>query len=270
VSRVSLYLIFTFIFLASNAQYVSRFGMTSDEYQAEFDKYVGQEGMRLSDVSGYNRYGEIRYAAIWVTDTSGPDWVARHGLSAADYQSAVTEFTGQGYRPHRISVFENNNNLYFACIFHKTSSPWEARHDLASDQYQSEFTSWTNQGYRPIEVSGYTIGDSIRYAAVWEKSSGAAWIARHDMTSDGYQSEFDTNKANGYMPVRVGGFEVGGTDYYAAIWNNPSDITLGRHRLSESELQTELDNADAQGRELKQLVGYGAGGEPRFAALWTD
>ena len=62
--------------------WVARHGMTAAEYQAEFDQWVGQ-GYRLTDVSGYNVNGTVRYAALW-EKKAGPEWVARHGMSSAD------------------------------------------------------------------------------------------------------------------------------------------------------------------------------------------
>lgn len=54
--------------------WVARHGMTGAEYQRQFDQWVGQ-GYRLTDVSGYNVNGTVRYAAIWEKST-GPAWVA--------------------------------------------------------------------------------------------------------------------------------------------------------------------------------------------------
>jgi hypothetical protein len=36
------------------------------------------------------------------------------------------------------------------------------------------------------------------YAALWERNSGAGWVARHGLTADGYQREFDALIARGY------------------------------------------------------------------------
>ena len=45
-------------------QWVARHGLTSAQYQSEFDKWVGQ-GFRLVRICGYEEGGQERYAAIW-------------------------------------------------------------------------------------------------------------------------------------------------------------------------------------------------------------
>lgn len=250
------------------AGYVARHNMTGNEYQSEFNKYSGEKKMRLTDVSGYAVNGTAYYAAIWSTNTAGPDWTARHGLSEAQYQATVTDLKNKGYRPNRISAFSVNGTPYFACIFFKPSGAWVARHDLTPDQYQAEFNNWNKEGYRLIEVCGYTKGGSTRYAAVWEKSPGPAFIARHGMTSEMYQTEFNKQWNNGYVPVRVSGFEVAGEDRYAAIWEKSANGVYARHRMTNQNYQAEFDNGWYQGMQLSHVCGYTIGGKPRFAAVW--
>jgi hypothetical protein len=48
--------------------------------------------------------------------------------------------------------------------------------------------------------------DGSRYAAIWEKTSGPAFVARHGMTSDGYQAEFDKLLSQGFRPTLVDGY----------------------------------------------------------------
>lgn len=74
----------------------ARHGLTSAQYQATFDKLVG-EGYRLVDVSGYDVNGQNRYAAIW-EKSGGSAWQARHGLTSAQYQATFDKLVGEGYR----------------------------------------------------------------------------------------------------------------------------------------------------------------------------
>ncbi|MDP9849792.1 hypothetical protein [Streptosporangium lutulentum] len=48
--------------------WVARHGLTSAQYQTEFDRLVGQ-GYRLTDVSGYGT-GSARFAALWLKETT--------------------------------------------------------------------------------------------------------------------------------------------------------------------------------------------------------
>ena len=64
--------------------------------------------------------------------------------------------------------------------------------------------------------------DGSRYAAIWEKTSGAAFIARHGMTSQVYQQEFNNWTGQGYCLTLVSGYSVGNQARYAAIWEQKS------------------------------------------------
>lgn len=147
---------------------------------------------------------------------------------------------------------------------------WVARHGLTSDQYQQEFDTWVGQGYRLTYVSGYEDNGEARYAALWELAGSVGWIARHGLTSAQYQQEFDTQLANGYRLVLVNGYTVGGSDYFAAIWEaSPSGPWVAHHDMSSAEYQQEFDRLVGQGYRLVHVSGYGSGSE-KFAALWEQ
>ena len=201
----------------SGPAWVARHGINRAQYQGEFDKYVGQ-GYRLVLVNGYTVSGQDRYVAIWEKSPS-PGWVARHGMTAGQYQTEFDKFLNQGYRLVHISGYAVGNDARYAAIWNKSSGPaWVARHGLTSSQYQSEFDNLVKQGHRLVHVSGYGIGNQDFYAAIWEKTSGPAWAARHGMTSGDYQGEFNNYYYQGYRLKLINGYTVGGHDRYTAIW----------------------------------------------------
>jgi hypothetical protein len=201
----------------SGPAYQARHDLTSAQYQATFDDLTDQ-GYRLKVVSGYAVGGQARYAAIFER-SSGPAYQARHGLSSAQYQAAFDDLTGQGYRPVLVNGYTVGGQAQFAAIFERSSGPaFEARHDLSAAQYQAAFDQLTGQGYRLKTVSGYTVGGQARYAAIFERSSGSAFQARHGLTSDQYQAAFDQLTGQGYKLALVNGYNVGGQDLYAAIF----------------------------------------------------
>jgi hypothetical protein len=189
----------------SGPAWVARHGLTSSQYQQEFNRLVGQ-GYRLIDVSGYNVGGQERYAAIW-EQRSGPPWEAHHGMTASQYQQEFNRLVGQGYRLIDVSGYYVNGEDHYAAIWEQRSGPaWVARHGLSSSQYQQEFNRLVGQGYRLRRISGWNSGGPVNYAAIWEKSSGPAWVARHGLSSDAYQQEFDRLVGQGYRLRRVSGY----------------------------------------------------------------
>jgi polyglycine hydrolase-like protein len=190
---------------ASSPPWEARHGMSSAQYQAEFDKLVGQ-GFRLVWVNGYTAGGQDRYAAIW-EKSGGPQWVARHGLTSAQYQAEFDKHVGEGFRLVLVSGYAVGNEARYAAIWQKDSGPaFVARHGLTGAQYQAEFDKHVGEGFRLALVNGYRVGNQTLYAAIWDKAPSPAWVARHGMTSDGYQQEFNTFTNQGYRLIDVSGY----------------------------------------------------------------
>ena len=75
----------------------------------------------------------------------------------------------------------------------------------------------------------------------------------------------------GYRPVDVSGYTVNGTDFYAAIWEQRSDVTwAARHRLTASQYQAAFDDFLSQGYRLIDVSGYELNGEEYYAAIWEQ
>jgi pimeloyl-ACP methyl ester carboxylesterase len=135
--------------------WVARHGMSSAVYQQTFDQQVGQ-GFRLVQVSGYGLRGQDFYAAIW-EQRQGPAWVARHGMSSAQYQQTFDDLVGQGYRLVQVSGYGIAGQDFYAAIWEQRQGPaWVARHGMSSPQYQQTFDDLVGQGYRLVQVSGYS------------------------------------------------------------------------------------------------------------------
>ncbi|MFL6236961.1 MAG: serine hydrolase [Thermoanaerobaculia bacterium] len=253
----------------AEAQRQARHGLTPAQYQSTFDD-LAKQGYRLKNVSGYMSGGE-RYAALWVKEP-GPAWQARHGLSSADYQKTFDDLLKQGYRLTWVSAHEAGPALRFEGIWEKKSGPaWEARHNLTADQYQQTFNSLTQQGYRLLHVSGYASGGSARYAAIFEKSNGPAWQARHAMTAAQYQKAFDDFAKQGYRLKDISGYNVGGTDLYAAIWEKQGGPWWwGRHGIPDAWYQNVFDNFYYQGYKPLLITAFTSGGKGKLNGIWTN
>jgi triacylglycerol esterase/lipase EstA (alpha/beta hydrolase family) len=237
--------------------FVARHGLTPQGYQQEFDHWVGQ-GFRLKQVSGYSAREQERYAAIWEKD-HGPAFVARHGMTSQQYQQEFDTHVGQGFRLKLVSGYSVAGQDRYAAIWERSGGPeWIARHGMTSQQYQQEFDTHIHQGFRLKQVSGYSAREQERYAAIWEKDHGPAFVARHGMTSQQYQQEFDTHVGQGFRLKLVSGYSVAGQERYAAIWEkSPGPDFVARHGLSAQAYQREFDHWVGQGFRLRLVSGYG-------------
>ncbi|MGH6816316.1 MAG: hypothetical protein ACREC6_11485 [Hyphomicrobiaceae bacterium] len=147
---------------------------------------------------------------------------------------------------------------------------WVARHDLSAAAYQNEFNRLIGQGFRPKLVSGYTGGGGgPHFAAIWEKRGGPEFVARHGLTSEAYQAEFNRLVSQGFRLTYASGYDVGGRAHFAAIWEKRGGPEfVARHGLTSGAYQGEFDRLVSQGFRLTLVNGYGFAGTHRFAAIW--
>jgi CubicO group peptidase (beta-lactamase class C family) len=240
--------------------WAARHGLSSDQYQAEFNSLGGQ-GYRLTYVNGYSVGGQARYAAIW-EKRGGPEMRARHGLTAQQYQAAVTEAEHDGFGLTHVSAFSVGGSPRFAAIFQKNTGPWVARHGLSAAEYQDAFDSFGRQGWRLKMVSGYRDGGTDRYAALWTKQAGPYYSARHGIPVAHYQSVFDNHLYQSYEPTYLQAFNAGGGVRFNAIWTNTvfkgSDLELIERKARDYMRDTGMPGVSIAVMRNKRLV-YAAG-----------
>lgn len=248
--------------------------LTSSAFQSTFDSLV-HDGYKLTYVSGYTLNDDPRFAAIWEKNVTTA-WIARDGLTSAQYQAEFDQLAAQGYRVRLVDGYAVGGSARFAAIWDKSPAPgagaWVARHGLSAADYQQAFDAYGAQGFRLACVSGYADAGQARYAAIWEKPvGGPAWVARHGLTSAQYQAAFDAYVAQGFRLVQVSGYVVDGVDYYAAIWDKaPSGPWVARHGLDAKTYQSEFDKWVGQGFRLTVVSAYTLNGnQDRYAALWV-
>lgn len=254
----------------SNGQTIAHHDMSSADYQNKVNAYNGQ-GYRVVHVCGYGVGTKAYYAAIW-EKKSGPAYATHHGMTGSVYQQKVTSYHQQGYRLIQVNGFAVGNTAYYTAIWEKTTGPQlAAHHGMTGADYQAKFNNYSNQGYRLVWVSGYGVGNTPYYAAIWEKTTGPVMATHHGMSSADYQQKFNSYAGQGYTIKMVSGYNVGNTDYYAAIWEKTnSPVTSARHRLSSSNYQAEFENHKYQGYKPTLVSGYAMNGKATFAAIWEN
>lgn len=192
-------------------------GVSEDRYQQAIDDW-GAEGYRPIDLSVVRSGGVTRFSAIWEQEAGLP-WVARHRLTAAQYQQLFDDLSGQGFRLRCVSPYDNGDGERFACIWdHYAGPPWLARHGVRPEEYQTEFNRQVERGFRLVRSVGYDGGPGPRYATIWEQSPGYPWRARHGLPEANYQAEFDAGVRENMFLVDLSGFRNGGSVAFTTIW----------------------------------------------------
>ena len=263
-----------FVFLAfvsgTEAQWQARHGLTQAEFQSAFDN-LSKQGYRLKTVSGYVSGGQEFFAGLWIKE-GGPAWYARAGLSAADFQKVFDDYKKQGFRLTWVSAHEAGGTTRFEGIWEQKGGPaWEAHANLSAADYQKTFDDLTKQGYRPVHVSGYESGGAAHFAAIFEKSSGPDWVARHDLSPAQYQSAFEGYLKKGYRLKDLSGYNVGGQDYYAALWEKTGgQYWIARNGIPDSWYQNVYDNYYYQGYQPVLVTAFTSGGVARINSIWQN
>ena len=125
-----------------------------------------------------------RFSAIWEQEAGLP-WVARHRLTAAQYQQLFDDHSRQGFRLRCVSPYDNGDGERFACVWdHYAGPPWLAQHGLTSEEYQADFDRQVAGGFRLIRSVGYDSGSGLRFAtkgALARHPVRAALIARREL-----------------------------------------------------------------------------------------
>lgn len=244
---------------AGTTPWIARHGLT----RTEFDSALGQftrDGYLPVHVSGCAVNNTDQYAGVW-TKAAGPDTAVSIRLPANEFDAELERRRTDGFRPAQVCAFVIGGNVqYVVRWIHDASFPWLLDRHLDDATYRSVFAARVKDGYRLVDITGVGIGPAAFYTAVWEKRPVTTWISEHGMSSDGYQDAFVFYLNRGYRLIHVHGFNVNGTDTYAAIWDkSPVDGWFARHRMTSGDYQQATADYTRQGYRPALVHGYSRG-----------
>lgn len=159
-------------------------------------------------------------------------------------------------------------------------TPVEIKNQMAR-HYGAKFDEWVAKGYRPIKVEvkplqviDRTDGERplLGYWATLQKyQNDYAWVARHALSAEKYQQEFDIWTQKGYMPTYI---SVGATDAeeaYSVIFEKipRAPAYVARHGLSQEAYSSENETLLQQGYKLKCKAHCTKQGKAIYAAVWV-
>lgn len=203
---------------------------------------------------------------------AGVDWYANHDMDGDQYQAEYDSMSAQGWRLRRVSGYSIDGVDYYASIWELSSGPsWFGRHRIDGDEYQATFEEYRDQGYRPIDVSGYEKNGTDYYAAIFEQSNNGTMEVRHRISGDDYQALVDGIGQSGYRPLHVCGYNVGGRDLYATLWEaSPGPGWASVHRLDRAGFQEQFEILTAQGYWPIDISGYVMNGGETYAGIFEQ
>ena len=249
---------------------VTHFGIPESSYQTIFDR-AKSSGYRPVWLDGYEVQGKT-YFNVTFHPQANVVWLARHGMSAAEYQAQFDSATKDGHRLTNLASYVSGGSVTYAAIFDKVGGPaWRAYHGVSTQEHQERFGEWTKAGYVPVNVSITAAGGTLRFAAFYVQHDVGGFVHLGELTSADYQNAWETNAAAGRQLAYLSAYQKGGGMRFSAIFQQKtpgSGSTVGRHNLTGPQLQAEYDEELAAGRLTRVLVGYEVNGTAMFAAAW--
>ncbi|WP_397571466.1 serine hydrolase [Schlesneria sp. T3-172] len=149
----------------------ARHGIPAADYQDVFDESVKNNFMPVHVQGLTTPVGEVEFSALFqpveVQPVQATSWIARHNLSATDYQEIFD--LQKEMRPVSASAYPTKDGTRFTLVMIKDQTSFIARHGLSSDDYQKFFDTAVADDFRPTCISGYLEDGTLRYAAIFIK-----------------------------------------------------------------------------------------------------
>jgi CubicO group peptidase (beta-lactamase class C family) len=202
------------------------------EYQAFFDKWAA-EGFHpvLISISGT---GDDLVFAGTMEKRSGPVPLTRFGLRSKPTNEEPTDSGTIEFWDHQArekdwilteaTIYGVGKERRYAGIWAPNNSgiAWNAEGiNETADEYQARFDAQHSGWGRPALVD---ISLDGRYLSIFRDDQIGPWKARHDMTSDGYQEEFDKLTRQGFYPISVRGGGFGPGHRFAALFVKQEEV----------------------------------------------
>jgi CubicO group peptidase (beta-lactamase class C family) len=198
-------------------------------------------------------------------------WAAAHGVDAEAFQQRFDDFAAQGYRLVDVSGWWDGTQRFAGIWDTSDGPPWEARHGLSIEDYQATFEALAANGLRPVRLSFYATPDGVRVAGIWHGGPAPGWVARHGLSAGDFQAEFDRLAGEGYRLVAVSGYDAGGQDRYAGVWElSDGKGWAARHGISPEDYQAAFTDLTAHGLVLRKVTAFTAGGVVRYCGIWEE
>lgn len=226
-------------------------------YQQWFNDQTAQ-GFAPVLVSATGSGSEAVVAAVFEKSVRR-GWIAKHGLtSGSDQNQGNIEFWNKRARESGLvlrsgSIYGTASQRQYIAVWHpEPEAYWNWRTAETPAGYQTWFNAFQEVPLRPGFV---TISEQQEYLAAFRNDSVGPWVARHGLTADAYQGEFDRRKAEGLYPICVQGGGQGSNTRYAAIFAKAHKPKPRKWTVNGSGLGA----LDAAVKEFMQANGVRAG-----------
>ncbi|MEZ5967063.1 MAG: serine hydrolase [Planctomycetota bacterium] len=249
------------------AQIVAYHDQTLAQHSSQISS-LRPQGYRLVALTSYDSASSPLFGAVWVR-RSGPTQVPFSSVTAANYQSLFTTYTGQGYTVRLLSVHGSGSSSRFSGVFEVDATPFWAAHDLTASQFDDQCSTARAQGYIPTSAAVYGTSSAPLFAGVWTRNDAHVdWSWTHSSTPGDYQLHFDAATSSWLRPAIA---TVSSWGRYLAIWrdNQVQGGWSAAHDMTSSSYQTTFNAQWNAGNYPIDLHAAGTGAATRFVAAFA-
>ena len=206
----------------SGPPWVAIHGATGPQYQSFFDQKTAQ-GYVPSLISVTGPAANPVFFGVFEKASITGGFLTKTGLTAgpATDPTAFNFFNkwakDNGFILRSASIYGGISDRRYAAIWipNTRRAQWSCRTADTSGDYQKWFDAYNQMNYRPSCVS---LTNDQLYLSCFRHDSVGEWIAKHGLTSDGYQAEFTSRIAQGFYPISVQAGGLGSNSRYAVIF----------------------------------------------------
>jgi CubicO group peptidase (beta-lactamase class C family) len=198
-------------------------GATASEFQTFFDTWAAK-GFSPSILAVTGSANDPVFAAIMEQSDHGIS-LTRYGLVSGSDQDAATleywirEARQKNWIPRWVSMYGATNDRRYAIVLDPNSrrSLWSIAGWWGENgtDYQNRFNAHGQQWARPAFV---TVSPDGAYLSVFQEDRMGDWVARHGMSSQQYQQQFNEWTAKGMFPRYVQAGGSGENTRFAALF----------------------------------------------------
>ncbi len=200
--------------------------LTASQFQQIFNEQAKQ-GFGPVIIAATGSASNPRFAVVFQPQKPIP--LTRHGLLSGQENDPNT-IQGMNKKAKEDGLILRWATSYGSILSPRYAAIWVVNSDKViwnadgvletSAQYQARFDAQTSGWCRPAHVD---LNTGKRYFSMYVHDEIGPWIARHDMTSDAYQKEFNTWTQKGFFPICVQGGGAGSATRYAALFAKRED-----------------------------------------------
>ncbi len=242
--------------------------LPADTFLKYWSYYTGM-GMVLQTFSVHRHGGDVLTSGSFQWGIEN-DWYVYFYLHANDAQAKFDDFLKKGYRPREISVTLDDSKQP------RINMIWKKMHG-------ESFYSWTNlsdadwmakwndlvkkQGFRVEDHFEWSNDGKPHHAAIFVKDGQSDFVELHNLSSPGFQTDFDKYFKQGYQLQDINAAEGAGARTYGGIWMKKPGYWMTYYDQTPAQYQSNFWTLQLQGYRLWKIQGYADSG--LFAAIWT-